>query len=41
MNYWAEEDAKRQARRDFDRRGRPDHDMNDRYGRDDQRAGAA
>lgn len=38
MSYWKEVDARRQAQRDFERRGRPDRDMNDRYGRDDQRA---
>ncbi|MCE9639497.1 MAG: hypothetical protein K8S22_04995 [Betaproteobacteria bacterium] len=38
MSYWAETDARRQADRDFERRGRPDREMHDRYGRDDQRA---
>lgn len=38
MSYWQEVDAKRQAERDFDRRGRPDREMYDRYGSDSQRA---
>lgn len=38
MSYWAETDARRQADRDFERRGRPDRDMYDRYGQDSQRA---
>ena len=37
MSYWDEVDAKRQAQRDFERRGYPDRDMNDRYGTNAQR----
>jgi len=37
MSYWDEVDAKREAQRDFERRGCPNWDMNDRYGTDAQR----